>query len=160
MKRPKVAGQGLKEGQEPAGDEGEKLSQREREASADFDPSQVRTPEKGAANGNGAAAAGAVPSTSDGTAKAGSNNPWGDPFTDEAITRIEELDEEAASIMGEAMSRVKGLRADQREIYTEAKERGLKPKVLRTHIKQRKLERRAEKLRQALQPPDQDSLDL
>lgn len=92
--------------------------------------------------------------------RVGGNNPFDDPFTDEAIARFEELEAEAKSIMAEAMLRVKEKRADQREIMGEAKERGLNTKALRAHLKQRELERKIDKVRDKLESDDQDALDL
>lgn len=88
------------------------------------------------------------------------NNPFNDPFTEEMIERHEALDAECEEIMLAAMRECKPKRESQRELLTEAKERGMNAKALRAHLKERKLEVRKVAIREKLPEEDQDSLDL
>lgn len=87
------------------------------------------------------------------------NNPWDDPFVEEAIERYEALDEQCRKLMADAMRACKPLRQDQREILDEAGTRGLNKRALRAHLRGRALDRKKEALRDKLEGEDQDSYD-
>lgn len=77
----------------------------------------------------------------------------------EFIRRIESVDQEIASETGTFMAAVKGLKADIKEIYVEAKDRGIPLKALKAEIKLRKLDRDKAKVVAGLEEDDRESLE-
>lgn len=76
------------------------------------------------------------------------------------VARIESLHADIASIMGSALNECKGVHADIKLVYDEAKEiAGIPKKALKRVIKARALERKAAEVREELEGEDQDSFD-
>lgn len=92
-------------------------------------------------------------------ARVASNNPFTDPYVSEAIDRWENLDAECERIMMAAMRECKPIREDQKELLNEAGAKGLNKRAIRAHLKERKMDRKKEAIREKLNPEDQDSLD-
>jgi uncharacterized protein (UPF0335 family) len=76
------------------------------------------------------------------------------------VTRIENLHADIASIMGKAMQECKTVQEDIKSVYAEAKDDGIPKKALKSVIKVRDLERKADKLRDDLDEDAQNEHDL
>lgn len=76
------------------------------------------------------------------------------------VARIESLHADIASIMGKAMSDCKSVHEDIKIVYDEAKdEAGIPKKALKSVIKARDLERKADEVREDLEPDTQETYD-
>lgn len=75
------------------------------------------------------------------------------------LGRVENLEEEIASIMGAAMAECKAKREDIKEIYLEAKDAGIPMKPLKAEAKLRKLDRDKAKVVSGLSEDDQETLE-
>ena len=62
-------------------------------------------------------------------AKPGASNGYDFNKIDAFLDRMENIEDECASIMGSAMQQCKSLRDDQKDIKEEAKQAGIRPKV-------------------------------
>jgi uncharacterized protein (UPF0335 family) len=77
------------------------------------------------------------------------------------VARIEDLYSQIRSIMGKAMAECKYVHADIKTVYDEAKdEAGIPKKALKSVIKVRDLERKADKLRDNLEDDIQEPHDM
>lgn len=103
--------------------------------------------------------AGRKPVRADDAVKVG-NNPFADPFTTECIEGVEALDDKKEKIMMDAMRKCKPLSQEQRDLLDQAGARGLSKRAIRAHLKERKLERKKDAIREKMEPDDQDQLDL
>lgn len=78
-----------------------------------------------------------------------------------AVERIENLQDDIASIMSEAMNKCKAVHADIKIVLDEAKkEHGIPKAALKSVLKVRSLERKAEKVRDDLEPEIQTDHDM
>ncbi len=76
------------------------------------------------------------------------------------VARLEVCHDDIATIMAEAMNKCRAIHTDMKDIYQEAKDNhGVPKKALKTVIKVRQLEAKADKLREDLEPEMQDSYD-
>lgn len=75
------------------------------------------------------------------------------------LDRIDNVEEEIASIMGKAMAEAKSLRGDIKEIYGEAKDKGIPVKALKTEHRLRSLDRQKSEIVEGLDDEDRDSLE-
>lgn len=94
------------------------------------------------------------------TPKPGGNG-FDPALTQNFVERIENLHDEIASIMMNALTECKAVHADIKIVYQEAKdEAGIPKKALKRVIKARSLERKASEVREELEGEDQDNFDL
>ena len=78
-----------------------------------------------------------------------------------AVARIETLKADIASIMGNALNECRSIHQDIKAVYQEAKDaHGIPKKALRSVIKAREFERKAEQVREDLEGDDQNDFDL
>jgi uncharacterized protein (UPF0335 family) len=75
------------------------------------------------------------------------------------INRVEGLEEEIASTMGTAMRECKVLRGDIKDVYAEAKDKGIPMKALKAEVKLKRLDREKAKVIAGLDQEDEQSLD-
>ena len=68
------------------------------------------------------------------------------------VRRDDDIADELATLKGKFMSDCKALASDRKDLFKEAKDRGLNAKILRKNIKARDLRRSADALRDALEP--------
>jgi uncharacterized protein (UPF0335 family) len=92
-------------------------------------------------------------------AKPGMSNGYDGNKINEFLGRVENLEEEIASIMGTAMAECKAKRDDIKEVYSEAKDAGLPMKPLKAEAKLRKLDRDKAKVFAGLNEDDQETLE-
>lgn len=69
--------------------------------------------------------------------------------------RLREIEDEIASKKGEFMAFCKGKASERKDIFTEAKARGINTRALKVELKAAKLEGKAAELRDELEPDDQ-----
>lgn len=75
------------------------------------------------------------------------------------LDRIANLQEEISSTMGTAMRECKTLRDDIKDIYTEAKDKGIPQKALKAEAKLRALDRAKANVIAGLDQEDEESLE-
>lgn len=76
------------------------------------------------------------------------------------ISRIENIDTEIASETGTFMASVKSLKEDKKEIFAEAKDKGLPIRALKAELKLRALDRDKAKVVAGLEEDDRENLEL
>ena len=75
------------------------------------------------------------------------------------LDRIDNLKEEIGSVMGTAMRECKELRSDIKDVFTEAKDRGIPMKALKAEAALRDLDRQKAKVIAGLEQEDEESLE-
>lgn len=75
------------------------------------------------------------------------------------IGRIENIDKEIASETGSFMSTVRGLRDDKKDVFAEAKDKGIPVKALKAELKLRALDRDKAKVVAGLEEDDRETLE-
>lgn len=91
---------------------------------------------------------------------AGSGNGYPPNLVKGFVKEIEALDQEKIDLHMKYMARCGKLNEQKGEIYDAAKDKGIPKKALRTVVKIRATEAKAEKLRDDLEQDEQDSVDL
>ena len=93
-------------------------------------------------------------------AQPGTSNGYDPKVVKGYVGRIEELDQEIVREHMAYMGRVKEIKEDQKEIYDEAKAKGIPKKALRLNVKRRELEKKIDGIREDLEGDEQDDYDL
>lgn len=76
------------------------------------------------------------------------------------VGRVENLEDQIASLRGKFMAECKGFREDIKSVLDEAKDDGIAKKALKRVLQTRNHERKIEDLREELEPDEQDTYDM